>query len=174
MISTANANIIPTLDSVTGAGPYVWNYEVDVTVDQNVTTGDFFTIYDFAGATTGSAPAGWTMSVQNVGITPPLVLPGDNPAIPNVTFTYSGADIVGAADLGIFSINSLDNQMVEGFFAGLGTRNTGPLAGTTISNVGRVEVPTVVPEPATMTLIGMGGIIAMAGAAIKKRRRQQV
>jgi len=173
MISVANANIIPTLSTVTGPGPYVWNYEVDVTVDQNVVNGSFFTIYDFAGATTGSGPAGWAMTVQNVGVTPPLVLPGDNPAIPNVTFTYTGATIVGQQDLGIFSIDSIYNQAVEGYFAGLATRNTGPLAGTTISNVGNVEVPTVVPEPATMTLIGTG-LIAMAGAAFRKRKRQQV
>ena len=64
------ANIIPTSTSITGAGPFTWNYSASLSSDQNVNSGlapttnpvphanltfaGFFTIYDFAGYISGS------------------------------------------------------------------------------------------------------------------------
>ena len=57
------ADIIPTFVS---AGPTadeqntLWSYKIDITAEQNVTTGDYFTIYDFGNIipNSGTAPAG--------------------------------------------------------------------------------------------------------------------
>ena len=74
-ILIARADIIPTLDSITGSSPnFTWNYSANVTVDQTVNSGDFFTIYDFSSImpTTTTQPSGWTFSTALVGPTAPL------------------------------------------------------------------------------------------------------
>src|ERR1700685_4103025 len=75
----ARAGLIPNQVTVTPTtgGNYVWSYNVVVTSDVYVQPGDYFTIYDFAGAVPGSAtgPAGWTLTTQNSGATPPKTNP---------------------------------------------------------------------------------------------------
>ena len=96
-------NIIPTGTTITGTGPYVWTYELQLARDGNVNSGPaptlnpvahedtsipgFLTIYDFAGYIDGTCtgPSGWTCMVQDVGFTPDDVLPTDLPGIPNLT-----------------------------------------------------------------------------------------
>src|SRR6266853_1683244 len=106
-ILIARGDIIPTLSSVTGSAPtFTWNYSANVTVDETVNTGDFFTIYDFGTIAPGSStqPIGWTFSQALVGPTPSLVTPTDNASILNLTWTYtSTTPINGSAALGIFS-----------------------------------------------------------------------
>src|SRR5437016_5027101 len=101
----ARADIIPTLDSVTGSSPnFTWNYSANVTVDQTVNSGDFFTIYDFGSIAPGSnmQPAGWTFSQALLGPTAALTNPTDNPNILNLTWTYNGEEsIQGPQALGI-------------------------------------------------------------------------
>src|SRR2546430_15932022 len=126
----ARGDIIPTLSSVTGSSPtFTWNYAANVTVDQTVNTGDFFTIYDFGSIAPGSntQPTGWTFSQALVGPTAALTSPTDNPSILNLTWTYSGASpIVGSAALGMFSVITSTDQLKEGQFTAQGTRNSGP------------------------------------------------
>src|SRR5438132_14405084 len=91
---SARADIIPTLSSVTGSAPtFTWNYSANVTVDETVNAGDFFTIYDFSTImpTTTTQPSGWTFSSALVGPTAPLTSPTDNPNLWNITWTYNGA-----------------------------------------------------------------------------------
>ena len=148
----ARADIIPTLDSVTGSSPnFTWNYSANVTVDQTVNTGDFFTIYDFGSIALGSntQPTGWTFSQALVGPTAALTSPADNPNILNLTWTYNGTTpINGSAALGIFSVITSTDQLKDGQFTAQATRNSGPNAGTKVSNIGNVSVP--VPEPSTL------------------------
>src|ERR1044071_8877719 len=103
----ARGDIIPTLDSVTGSSPtFTWNYTANVTVDQTINTGDFFTIYDFSSImpTTTSQPSGWTFSTALVGPTAALTSPTDDPNLWNLTWTYSGTTAIpGSAALGTFS-----------------------------------------------------------------------
>jgi hypothetical protein len=151
-ILIARGDIIPTLDSVTGSSPnFTWNYSANVTVDQTVNTGDFFTIYDFGSIATGSntQPTGWTFSQALIGPTAALTSPTDNPNILNLTWTYNGATpITGSAALGIFSVITSTDQLKDGQFTAQATRNSGPNAGTKVSNIGNVAVP--VPEPSTL------------------------
>jgi len=147
---SARADIIPTLDPNPPAatvGGFTWNYSANVTVDQMVTTGDYFTIYDFGNFLAGSnlQPVGWTFSSSLVGTTPGLVNPTDNASLLNLTWTYIGEQpIVGSALAGQFSVITDTNQLTTAFFAAEATRSTGPEAGSKVDNVGHVSVP--VPE----------------------------
>ena len=151
-ILIARGDIIPTLDSVTGSSPsFTWNYAANVTVDQTINAGDFFTIYDFGTIAPGSntQPTGWTFSQALVGPTAALTSPTDDPNILNLTWTYNSATpIVGSASLGIFSVVTSTDQLKTGQFTAQATRSSGPEAGTKISNIGNVTVP--VPEPTAL------------------------
>ena len=148
----ARADIIPTLSSVTGSSPtFRWNYSANVTVDETINTGDFFTIYDFGAISPSSnmQPTGWTFSQALLGPTAPLTSPTDNPSILNLTWTYTGSTpIVGSAALGTFSVVTSTDQLKVGQFTAEATRNSGPNAGTKVSNIGSVSVP--VPEPSVL------------------------
>src|SRR5437763_16591478 len=92
-VPAANAGLIPNKVSITptGDGNYKWSYNVVVTSDVYVQPGDYFTIYDFNGPasmiSTATAPAGWTLSVANLGTTPSKTNPADDPNIANFTWT---------------------------------------------------------------------------------------
>jgi hypothetical protein len=149
---SARADIIPTLDSVTGSSPnFTWNYSANVTVDQTVKAGDFFTIYDFSSIapTTTTQPTGWTFSTALLGPTASLTSPTDNPNLWNLTWTYNGSTpISGSAALGIFTAVTSTDQLKTGQFTAQATRSSGPEAGSSVSNIGNVTVP--VPEPSAL------------------------
>jgi hypothetical protein len=160
----ASANIIPIFISSTdiGGGQFRWDYDLRLAADQDILAGDFFTIYDFHTAVSASGPdATWFASIQSTGITPVGVTPpgGDDPAVPNVTFTYLGEPIPGPAEIFPFSIVALTDETALGGFTGQATLNSGGLAGTKSQNRGFVAVAGAadrVPEPTTMLLLGTG------------------
>jgi len=167
----ARGDIIPTLSSVTGSSPnFTWNYSANVTVDETVNHGDFFTIYDFGSIAPGSnlQPAGWTFSQALVGPTAAQTSPIDNPNILNLTWTYNGTTpIMGSAVLGIFSVITSTDTLKTGQFSAVATRNSGPNSGTKVSNVGTVSVP--VPE--SSALLPIIGVCAAALASTLRRRQ---
>ena len=152
----ARADIIPSITTATdvtpvGGGDFSWNYSATLTQDENVVRHDFFTIYDFGSIAPGSntQPTGWTFSQALIGPTAALTSPTDNPSILNLTWTYTGTTpINGSAALGVFSVITGTDQLKTGQFTAQATRNSGPDAGTKISNVGNVAVP--VPEPSAL------------------------
>jgi hypothetical protein len=170
-ILIARGDIIPTLDSITGSAPnFTWNYSANVTVDQTVNSGDFFTIYDFSSImpTTTTQPSGWTFSTALVGPTAALTSPTDDPSLWNLTWTYSGASIAGSAALGMFSVVTSTDQLKDGQFTAQATRNSGPNAGTKISNIGVVSVP--VPEPSALfPVIGVCAAALVSGLLRRQR-----
>lgn len=177
-IMAAHGDIIPTLNPGTPAataGGFTWNYSVNVTVDQMVMPGDFFTIYDFGTFNPGSnlQPAGWTFSSSLTGVNPTLVIPSDNPALLNLTWTYSGqTPINGAAALGNFSVIAGTNQLRSSDFAAEATRNGGPNAGTKVDNVGQISVP--IPEmSALLPILSVCGAGFAASVPSLLRRRKK-
>ena len=171
---TARGDIIPTLASTSPTGSnFTWNYASNVTVDQAVQTGDFFTIYDFGNFVSGSniQPAGWTFSSSLTGVNPSLVLPVDNASILNLTWTYTGSTtITGAASLGIFSVVTDTNQLRTSDFAAEATRSTGPNTGSKVDNVGSVSVP--VPEmSALLPILSVcgAGFFSMLPSLLRRR-----
>jgi hypothetical protein len=173
----ARADIIPTMEGVSGTGPFTWSYQADLHPDQRVETGNFFTIYDFAGFTGAhSEPAGWAFSSTLTGVTPLSLNPaavGDNPAVANLTWIYSGATPLAydPAGLGIFSAGSLLSNPMLGKYASESTKATGFAAGTPADNIGYVAAPNpagVTPEPCTLAVLGAGALSLLRAG---RRRR---
>jgi len=177
-IISARADIIPTLAPTPPAptsGGFLWNYSTNVTVDQQVTRGDFFTIYDFGSFVVGSnsQPTGWVFSSALTGQNPSQVIPTDNPSLLNLTWTYMGdTPISGSALLGDFSVVASTNQLRTSNFAAEATRSNGPNAGTKIDNVGQVSVP--VPEmSALLPILSVcgAGLLASVPTLLQRRKK---
>ena len=191
------ANLIPTNTSITGTGPYIWTYNLQLSPDQNVnsglppvtnpvphidlTFGGFLTLYDFFGFIPGTCvtPAGWTCTAQNVGYTPDDTLPPDNPGIVNITWTYtSGPTIKGdpilatSVDLGNFSLESIYNRTDFVAYSARGVKNNGASAGTIADNVGTTIGPinpALIPEPGSLALLSLG--LGFLGYTRRKARK---
>ncbi|HJT80221.1 MAG TPA: hypothetical protein VJ719_03405 [Chthoniobacterales bacterium] len=174
-IASLRADVIPTLTSTSPTGPnFTWNYTTNVTVDQMVQRGDFFTIYDFGNFVSGSnlQPANWTFSSGLTGINPSLVTVADNPSLLNLTWTYDGNTAInGSALLGLFSVVTNTNQLRTADFAAEATRSSGPNVGTKIDNVGTISVP--IPEFSTLLpILSVCGAAVAAGIPSILRRRK--
>jgi hypothetical protein len=180
----AQADLIPSFagTSTIDEQSTIWNYTINITKEQNANSGDYFTIYDFGNFIPGSnmQPSGWTFSSSLVGTTPSQTIPFDDPTIPNLTWTYTGATIIGdsAAGLGIgpFSVSTAGflgefaPQMRMSMFAAQGTLAGGPNAGSKVNNVGQIQVPTAIPEPSSFALMLAGVALGLGGRAIVRRR----
>jgi hypothetical protein len=177
--SSVQAGLIPVSLSPVAQldGTYRWTYQITLPSQTQIKTGDYFTIYDFAGYVPGSngQPAtDWSFSANLLGITPPGVLPTDNPNIWNLTWQYTGVDsTIGQIGLGNFWASSLYSTSGNSNF----TAHTHKLVqngGSANSNISTtvVPVPTAtpeVPEPATLVLAGLG--LPLIGVARMMRRR---
>jgi len=165
-VSTAKADLVPNLTSITGSGPYSFNYSVNVTTNERLDTPganaitSFFTVYDIAGLLAATAPADWAVSIQNPGITPVGLTPIDG-ALPNVTWTYIGPGLIGGGPaLTGFTIQSSLNSFAVGNYTQQSTNNVPPTAGQRDANGGFVGVPAAtVPEPTTLALFGAGAVL---------------
>ncbi len=152
------------------AGNFRWTYSVVIPTDQYVTSGDYFTVYDFDGLVGDAAimmPDGWSVTVQNTGKTPGLTTPADDAAKPNLTFIYNGDPIYGGIGAGNFSAASTMGLVADGFWTSRVHRNSDNKTEDTITftdvplpsgNGGDPPPPPTgdVPEPATLALVGMG------------------
>ena len=104
------------------AGGFTWTYHAYVS--SALQSGDFFTIYDIQGYVAGSlaAPANFLILTQLTGISPGQIdVPGDNEAIVNATFQYTGPTMAVAAgssmDIGAFTFVSTVGGETEGSYA---------------------------------------------------------
>src|SRR4051794_25605473 len=89
-------------------GVFDWTYAAVLQPGQSMKPGDFFTIFDFPfanqlstplfGTTSADDNASFQVTVNNVGATPPLTNPPDNPNITNVTVTLLDGDTTSAND----------------------------------------------------------------------------
>ncbi len=175
----SQAGLLPVQVSVTPeGGNYLWTYAVVLPTNSQLQAGNYFTIYDFGGLLPGTitAPVGWASSVANVGPTPPLLAPTDNPNIPNLTFTYTGPSIsTGQLGLGNFSAMSTNKLSTDSYLTAQTQRTSdGQVDRNITETVVPVPIsggggPPPVPEPTTLALAGLGlPVIALA------RRRKPV
>jgi len=172
----ARGDIIPTFVSVVAEGPnFRFTYDSTVTAVQRVDPGDFFTIYDFVGFIPGSnlQPGGWDFVSLLGGVTPGNVFPADDPTLPNLTWTRTGASVAGPASLGSFSALSAFSLIVLDNYTGRGTNNdaTDPAFNTKNGNIGFTTVPSAVPvpEPTTLAMAAIGLPILMGARFVRRR-----
>jgi hypothetical protein len=159
----AKAGLLPVTVTITPeAGNFRFTYAIVLPTDSQLRTGDYFTIYDFAGFVDGTnaQPDGWKFSSANVGPTPAFLAPDDSPLVPNLTWTYSGPMMDGTkAGLGNFWAVSLYGTTTDSMFTALTHRTSD---GKFDSNITPTTVPVPappppgVPEPATLALAGLG------------------
>jgi hypothetical protein len=185
----ARAGFTVSLDSAKAVGSDTQvAYSASIGSTDTLAAGDSFTVFDFAGYVDGTlvAPTGWTGVFSpalnggtpppgNAPTTPPNVIltHGDDPAIPNLTFTYIGATpITGPQSItGFSALSSFDTYALKDF-TGVLTGN-----GLKVSSVGAVPAPALgglpypapAPEPSSVVTGAIG--LALAGFAYRRHRR---
>lgn len=184
LTSGAHAAIIPTLDSVTADGSdWIFSYSGTLAGDQGLVQGSKLIIYDFAGYVNGSIDVGiygpsLVASTELVSAILPPPSDTDDPLIPNLVFTWTGAPFNASggpfADVSFAGLTakSIYSGVQNDGFSAMAVTNNGSATGDLSFNSGRVGVPSAVPEPGTWALmiLGFGG----AGAALRARRRWAV
>ena len=177
---TAQAGLLPSSVTVfPEAGNFRWQYAVVLPTDMKLQSGDYFTIYDFAGLVPGSVvtpDSNWMVGVQNTGKIPALLKPTDDANIPNLVFTYTGPTIpAGQLGLGNFMVTSVlgDSSRVEVSFTAETNRSSDGLKDRNITTTdapgGDVKPPPGVPEPATLLLAGLG--LPLLGLAKLRKKK---
>jgi hypothetical protein len=174
----AKAGYNVTLGSITpSGGNFVFTYNASITANQEqIVSGNFFRIYDFAGYVAGSAagPAGWVASVSLVNPTPPpnvILVHGDDPAIENITFTYTGSTpLSGPVSLGSFTISS-----IYGTFGAIKdvvgqSTNVGTSPPSVIDSRGDIQVAAV-PEPVSLVSGSVGLVLLGIGGYLRRTRK---
>jgi hypothetical protein len=164
------------------AGVYTYSYSASVTGTSRVEAGDYFVIYDFTGLISGTETTSnglFTISEPgNVGPIPVGTAPGDNPNLPNVVFTYTGAPFPVGAPTGsntfltdvTLQTTVAPDAGANGWFAGKDHLDSDPTAGTNFvvsGNASHIVTPSAVPLPAA----AWGGLTLLAGLAGKRFRK---
>jgi hypothetical protein len=174
----ARAGLIPNKVTVMAEGDaHRWTYNVVITSDVYIRPGDYFTIYDFAGAIPGAISVpdeAWSVTEQAVGITPDKTNPLDDPAMPNYTMTWTGEEtLFGQLGLGNFSFLTPYSNSVESDFTSATHRQDNDQGENNITSttvpVASATNPPSVPEPATLVIAAAGLPLGL----LKLRRRRQ-
>lgn len=188
---SAEAGIIPVkvtapLNAVTSTH-FDWTYDVMLQSGSEVRTGDYFTIYDFAGFVEGSAvmPTGWALTKSSLGRKEDNLTPNDSPDIDNFWFQYTGATTLkGTVGLGEFVLGSIYDKPAQSEFTARTYNTTLGYKIGTISNTmvavkpadgGDIDPPVdpepnETPEPATLALVGLGLPCVGLARWVRKRR----
>jgi len=192
-MGSARANIdpiAPATPTVTlqGDGTFLYSYPVEVTTAETLISGSYFTFFDVNGLVANSAfatpgvavPTGGSFAATynflgpvatgNGGNTAPTA---DDPTLKNVTFTYTGGDVVGApTTIGTFGFRSTIGTTARNnvsFSAVAEQTGSNPLKMDTNSAFYSGPVTTV-PEPASVIPFALGGL-GLLGLIARKTRR---
>jgi hypothetical protein len=179
---SAQAGLLPlTATAVPDGNNFRYTYGVMLTSNSTLQKGDQFAIYDFNGFIQGSntQPTGFSFNTVLTGGNPGRTVPNDNPAMPNLVWTYTGdTPLVGQIGLGNFTaLSNLPEASVTTDFvsrtqvqdpngdvrdednitqtkAPAGTDNNPPPVGP--PSPPPVGPPSGVPEPSSLILLAAG------------------
>lgn len=176
-VSPARAGFMVEVASVTPENVgFRWNFEAHLDTNTAVQSGDFFTIYDFAGALpiTNTQPSNWSFTMPMTGKNAPFTNPPDDPTIPNLTWQYQGNNnVLGSVTSTLdFSVLSQSNGAIPQIY---GSQSHNVVNGRVEAVVSTLEVPSTnspSPEPATIFLLGAG--LPFLGGIVALRRRKRL
>jgi PEP-CTERM motif len=174
LAGTARASFVLDFQSVTGGGPFSFLYNADFGSNSNteeLVAGDFTTLYDIVGFMSATAPVGFTMTNQLLGITPSAQSPTDSASLMNVTFTYTGTTITADHVFTGFTVVSTAGSTQAGFTSGQDMDVRGGNLGDTTGTTVPLAAVAGVPEPATMGLLGVSLVLLGAMRLRPKVRR---
>jgi hypothetical protein len=162
--------------SPSGSGPFTWSYSLQLPFGEEIDPGNFFRIYDFGryvgtvgGPGSIAAPAGWTTATAYSNPTPPpsvILNHGDDPAIANLIFTYTGPKIVNSIPNTVLTLAGFSAQSVTSITGGpkdFVSQDTRTSDSSALDLRGDVRVPAVVPEPVALVSGGIGAILLGMG-----------
>jgi len=172
---TAHGGLLPVHVGITPEGAnFRYEYSILLQSDAVLKPGDYFTIFDFAGyvADSGANPGNFTFSTSSTGPVPAGVVPSDDASVPNLTWTYVGADgFGGPSNLGTFSAVSHYEGTTDDHFTGQTHRQ---VDGHLNSNITDTEVPVPshhcgAPEPSSALLLLIAVPVVLAARALWRR-----
>jgi hypothetical protein len=169
----AAAGLLPVHVEVTPAGAdYRYTYSIQLQSGAVLQSGDYFTIFDFAGLvpTPVAQSIGFGYGTATAGPVPSRLNPLDDAGVANLTWTYQGETKTGPLDLGDFSAVSHYGHTTDGAFAAQTHRQVDGHVNANVTDT-RVPVPMApgVPEPSSLVLVMLGLPLALALSRLARR-----
>jgi hypothetical protein len=184
--SPARAGFDPSLTGMSAtATTTTFNYNLAFTSATNsggtaqLSPGNFLTLYDVSASpsalASSSAPADISITQALVGATPSFgSQPVDSASLENLTFTYTGPTLTADTNFSVtFTLNGLVATHVNNYtsltqFTADGG-GKGQIATTSFVST-PVAIEAAVPEPATLTLGVIAGVIGLGVARLRRKR----
>ena len=177
-VTSAQADLLLSFDGTrVSDGNTIWTYHINLTANELLYPGDYFTIYDFAPALPDVIyrPYPFNIAWSFVGATPPQVNPPDDPSLLNLIFQVQGSAPYSDTQFGPFEITTPGTQPSPAtrvsYYAGEATYVVSP--GGKIDNMGVVLVPAIVPEPSSALLLAFAIVVGAISSAKRYKERQK-
>ena len=145
-------------------GSYVATFQADNPTGFGFESGSFFTVLDIPEYVAGSvsAPPNWRCIALLTGQTPPNTAPSDNPALWNLSCTYTGPPMGGAGavvDVSLLTASSGPFPTLSYVSEVFGEGSGNPIPNNQV--IGTLTTDTPLPEPGTGALIGMAFLVIL-------------
>jgi hypothetical protein len=191
--ASAHAGLLPLSATVTPDGDsFRYTYGVMLTSNSTLQNGDQFVIYDFNGlvAHSNSQPGGFSFTTMNTGGNLGRTVPNDNPAMPNLVWTYTGdTPLVGQIGLGNFTaLSTLPESNVSTDFVSRthvedpsgDVRAEDNITATKAPSGTDIQPPPIdpvdppvsgVPEPSSLILLAAGAPLLLGARYLRGKRK---